>query len=198
MDHAPRQWTSNKSRSASRYKSLHRSRRWAEPDHPCPRSSRHLPTGASNRSYSLFCQPTTASRSVLQYQTSAAADVPFSSEECSGLHPGASPIALIRFTLAVTRTCKKQQRYPTKRKPGRTRPNSDEAGATPPFDAPCVTASVGSLPPQSRAARDPFSRVPEPEFRSCKTTSITPRKGERRDTDQSTRKQTKTATFPAS
>src|SRR5438552_11656941 len=56
---------------------------------------------------------------------------------------------------------------------GRTRPNSDEAGATPPFDAPCVTASVGSLPPQSRAARDPFGRVPEPEFRSCKTTSIT-------------------------
>jgi hypothetical protein len=74
-----------------------------------------------------------------------------------------------------------------KRKPGRTRPNSDEAGATPPFDAPCVTASVGSLPPQSRAARDPFGRVPEPEFRSCKTTSITPREGERKDTDQSTK-----------
>jgi len=111
---------------------------------------------------------------VLQYQTSAATDVPFSSEECSGLHPGASPIALIRFILAVTRTCKKQQRYSLKRKPGRTRPNSDEAGATPPFDAPYVTASVGSLPPQSRAARDPFSRVPEPGFRSCKTTSITP------------------------
>jgi hypothetical protein len=74
----------------------------------------------------------------------------------------------------VMRTCKKQRRYPLKRKPGRTRPNSDEAGATPPFDAPCVTASVGSLPPQSRAARDRFSRVPEPEFRSCKTTSITP------------------------
>ena len=72
-----------------------------------------------------------------------------------------------------------------KRKLGGTRPNSDEAGATPPFDAPCVTASVGSLPPQSRAARDPFSRVPEPEFRSCKTTSITPRKGESKEKDQS-------------
>src|SRR5437667_1940718 len=64
------------------------------------------------------------------------------------------------------------------------------AVATPPFDAPCVTASVGSLPPQSRAARDPFSRVPEPEFRSCQTTFITPRKGERKDTDQSTCKTT--------
>src|SRR6266550_8820508 len=196
MDHAPRQWTSNKSRSASRYKSLHRSRRWAEPDHPCPRSSRHLPTGASNRSYSLFCQPTTASRSVLQYQTSAAADVPFSSEECSGLHRGASPIALIRFALAVTRTCKKQQRYSLKRKPERTRPNSDEAGATPPFDAPCVTASVGSLPPQSRAARDSFSRVPEREFRSCKTTSITHRKGESKDKDQSRRNTTQDGNLP--
>jgi hypothetical protein len=50
-----------------------------------------------------------------------------------------------------------------------------EAGATPPFDARCVTVAVGSLPPQSRAARDPFSRVPEPEFRSCKTTFITNR-----------------------
>jgi len=66
-----------------------------------------------------------------------------------------------------------------KSKVERTRPNSDEAGATPPFDAPCVTVAVGSLPPQSRAARDPFSRVPEPEFRSCKTTFITSRKGER-------------------
>ena len=64
------------------------------------------------------------------------------------------------------------------------------AVATPPFDAPCVTASVGSLPPQSRAARDPFSRVPEPEFRSCKTTSITPRKGESKDKDQSPRNTT--------
>src|SRR5580704_6315194 len=84
-------------------------------------------------------------------------------------------------------TCKKQRRYPLKRRPGRTRPNSDEAGATPPFDAPCVTASVGSLPPQSRAARDPFSRVPEPEFRNCKTTSITPPVREKGDTDQSTK-----------
>jgi hypothetical protein len=41
---------------------------------------------------------------------------------------------------------------------------SDEAGATPPFDAPCVTVAVGSLPPQSRAARDSSSRVPEPEL----------------------------------
>ncbi len=46
---------------------------------------------------------------------------------------------------------------------------------------------MGSLAPQSRAARDPFSRVPEPEFRSCKTTSITPRKGESKDKDQSLR-----------
>src|SRR5436190_22967944 len=137
-----------------------------------------------------------AGRSVLQYQTSAAADVPFSSEECSGLHPGASPIALIRFTLAVTRTCKKQQRYPTKRKPGRTRPNSDEAGATPPFHAPCVTAPGGSLPPQSRAARDSFGRLPEPEFRSCKTTSITPRKGESKDKDQSPRNATQDGNRP--
>jgi len=28
--------------------------------------------------------------------------------------------------------------------------NSDGAGATPPFDAPCVTVAVGSLPPRSR------------------------------------------------
>ena len=83
-----------------------------------------------------------------------------------------------------------------KSKVERTRPNSDEAGATPPFDAPCVTVAVGSLPPQSRAARDPFSRVPEPEFRSCKTTSITPRKGERKDTDQSTRKTTQDGNIP--
>ena len=73
---------------------------------------------------------------------------------------------------------------------------SDEAVATPPFDAPCVTVAVGSLPPQSRAARDSFGRVPEPEFRSCKTTFITPRKGERKDTDQSTCKQPKTAPAP--
>jgi hypothetical protein len=68
--------------------------------------------------------------------------------------------------------------------------------ATPRFDAPCVTASVGSLPPQSRAARVPFSRVPEPEFRSCKTTSITPRKGESKDTDQITRKTTQDGNIP--
>src|SRR5437870_13209375 len=82
-----------------------------------------------------------ASRSALQYQTSGATTARFSLEGCSGLHLGASLIALIRFTLAVTRTCKKQQRYSLKRKPERTWPNSDEAGATPPFDAPCVTAS---------------------------------------------------------
>ncbi len=55
-----------------------------------------------------------------------------------------------------------------------------------------------SLSPQSRAARDPFGRVPEPEFRSCQTTSITPRKGERKDTDQSTRKTTQDGTCPGS
>ena len=83
-----------------------------------------------------------------------------------------------------------------KGKLGGTWPNSDEAGATPPFDAPCVTASVGSLPPQSRAARDPFGRVPEPEFRSCKTTSITPRKGESKDKDQSPRNTTQDGNLP--
>jgi hypothetical protein len=49
---------------------------------------------------------------------------------------------------------------------------SDEAGATPPFDARCVTVAVGSLPPQSRAARDPFSRVPEPETSGMKYHSV--------------------------
>ena len=38
---------------------------------------------------------------------------------------------------------------------------SDEAGVAPPFDARCVTFTVGSLPPQSRAECDPFGRVPE-------------------------------------
>src|SRR5260370_13124007 len=33
--------------------------------------------------------------------------------------------------------------------------NDVRAGATPPFDAPCVTDFVGALPPLSRAARDP-------------------------------------------
>jgi len=83
-----------------------------------------------------------------------------------------------------------------KRRLGGTRPNSDEAGATPPFDAPCVTASVGSLPPQSHAARDPFGRVPEAEFRSCKTTFITPRMGERKDKDQSRRNTTQDGNLP--
>jgi len=55
---------------------------------------------------------------------------------------------------------------------------------------------VGSLPPQSRAARDPFSRVPEPEFRSCKTTSITPRKGESKDKYQSPRNTTQDGNLP--
>ncbi len=45
---------------------------------------------------------------------------------------------------------------------------SDEAGATPPFDARCVTVAVGSLPPPSRAARDPFSRAPKPETSGMK------------------------------
>ena len=83
-----------------------------------------------------------------------------------------------------------------KRRLGGTRQNSDEAGATPPFDAPCVTASVGSLPPQSHAARDPFGRVPEAEFRSCKTTFITPRMGERKDKDQSRRNTTQDGNLP--
>jgi len=34
---------------------------------------------------------------------------------------------------------------------------SDEAGATPPFDARCVTVAVWSLPPLSRAARGPLA-----------------------------------------
>jgi hypothetical protein len=45
------------------------------------------------------------------------------------------------------------------------------------------------------AARDPFGRVPEPEFRSCKTTFITPRKGESKDKDQRPRNTPKTVTF---
>ena len=105
---------------------------------------------------------------------------------------------IFRFRSMLERTSQNETRYPAQRKPGRTRPNSDEAGATPPFDAPCVTASVGSLPPQSRAPRDPFGRVPEPEFRSCMTTSTTPRNGESKDKDQSPAIQPKTATFPGS
>jgi len=76
---------------------------------------------------------------------------------------------------------------------------------TPPFDVPCVTVAVGSLlgslPPQSRAARDPFGRVPEPEFRSCQTTFITPRKGEGRERHgdhQGSRKTTQDGTPPRS
>src|SRR6266550_6543191 len=53
-----------------------------------------------------------ASRSALQYQTSGATTARFNSAWCSRLHLGASRIALIRFTLEVTRTCKKQQKYP--------------------------------------------------------------------------------------
>jgi hypothetical protein len=83
-----------------------------------------------------------------------------------------------------------------KRKLGGTWPNLDKAGATPPFGARCVTVAVGSLPPQSRAARDPFSRVPEPECRSCKTTSITHRKGESKDKDQSPRNTTQDGNLP--
>jgi hypothetical protein len=114
----------------------------------------------------------------------------------SALQPLTSGQRIFRFSPAVERTQQNQKRYPLKRKPGRTRPNSDEAGATPPFDAPCVTASVGSLPPQSRAARDPFSRVPEPEFRSCKTTSITPRKGESKDKAPSPRNTSQGGNLP--
>jgi hypothetical protein len=77
--------------------------------------------------------------------------------------------------------------------------NDVMAGATPPFDARCFTVAVGSLPPQSRAARDPFGRVPEPEFRSCQTTFITPRKSGRKDKEliNAHAKQPKTATCPA-
>jgi hypothetical protein len=114
----------------------------------------------------------------------------------SALQPLTSGQRISRFRPMLERTSQNETRYPAQRKPGRTRPNSDEAGATPPFDAPCVTASVGSLPPQSRAARDPFSRVPEPGFRSCKTTSITPRKRESKDKDQSTRNTTQDGNLP--
>ena len=114
----------------------------------------------------------------------------------SALQPLTSDQRIFRFRPMLERTSQNETRYHGQRKPGRTRPNSDEAGATPPFDAPCVTASVGSLPPQSRAARDPFSRVPEPEFRSCKTTSITPRMGEDKSKAQSPAIQPKTVAFP--
>jgi hypothetical protein len=99
----------------------------------------------------------------------------------SALQPPTSDQRIFRFRPMLERTSQNETRYPAQRKPGRTRPNSDEAGATPPFDAPCVTASVGLLPPQSRAARDPFGRVPESDLRSCMTPFITPRKGERRE-----------------
>jgi len=39
-------------------------------------------------------------------------------------------------------------------------------------------------------------RVPEPESRSCKTTSITPRKGESKDKDQSPRNRTQDGNLP--
>ena len=51
----------------------------------------------------------------------------------------------------------------------------------------------GSLPPQSRAARDPFSRVPEPESRSCKTAFITPVREKERRGIKAPAKQLKTA-----
>ena len=68
-----------------------------------------------------------------------------------------------------------------KSKVERTRPNSDEAGATPPFDAPCVTVAVGSLPPQSRAARDPFSASQSRSFGVVRQRSLHPvrEKGQR-------------------
>ena len=42
----------------------------------------------------------------------------------------------------------------------------------------------------------PFGRVPEPEIRSCKTTSITHRKGESKDKDQSRRNTTQDGNLP--
>ena len=48
----------------------------------------------------------------------------------------------------------------------------------------------------SHAQRVPFGRVPEAEFRSCKTTSITPRKGESKDKDQSPRSTTQDGNLP--
>jgi hypothetical protein len=48
---------------------------------------------------------------------------------------------IFRFRSMLERTSQNETRYPGQRKPGRTRPNSDEAGAAPTFDAPCVTAS---------------------------------------------------------
>src|SRR6266436_4845046 len=48
----------------------------------------------------------------------------------------------------------------------------------------------------SHAQRVPFGRVPEAEFRSCKTTSITPRKGESKDKDQSRRNTTQDGNLP--
>src|SRR5207302_10936354 len=55
---------------------------------------------------------------------------------------------------------------------------------------------VGGSRLSHSAARDPFGRVPEPEFRSCKTTSITPRKGESKDKDQSPRNTTQDGNLP--
>jgi len=79
---------------------------------------------------------------------------------------------MIRFTPAEKRTWTKErddEETATKKDAAQT---SDEAGATPPFDARCVTVAMGSLPPQSRAARDPFSRVPEPETSGMKYHSV--------------------------
>jgi hypothetical protein len=54
----------------------------------------------------------------------------------------------------------------------------------------------GVAPASVTRSADPFSRVPEPEFRSCKTTSITARKGESKDKDQSARKTTQEGNLP--
>jgi hypothetical protein len=61
---------------------------------------------------------------------------------------------LYSLHLAVTRSREDQEKYPVKKSPEARGKNSDGAGATPPFDAPCITGAVGSLPPQSRVLRD--------------------------------------------
>jgi hypothetical protein len=60
--------------------------------------------------------------------------------------PSTSPMALIRFTFALKRTCKTEERCTRAGKLASTRQNCDGAGATPPFDAPCVTVARGVAP----------------------------------------------------
>ncbi len=85
-----------------------------------------------------------------------------------------------------------------KRKLGRTRPNSDEAGATPPFDAPCVTASVGSLPPQSRAARAHLAASQSRSFGVVRQRPLHPVREKVRTSIKAPAIQPKTVTFPGS